>query len=635
MPKLNFIAPLLLSVALLIPADYSLADTAVISVDRAVGERSEVIDLHSAGLAVGDTLRIRDESGGLFTVEISRAHYSQSGNLLLSGRVLGGGSLVLVASSEGFVEGSLSSDGESYRLHSDGYTTITLTPVDRSNAIPIDDGIASTDTDPTAQAADQAGIREGVRSGMRRLAHRNNRLSISSITDEAVFPVYEPRSVVDILIYYDNSMTDPIGIAEFVVEYANWIFERNQTGLQVRIAELVSVPISDNLTNRQVFDLLEGKQAPFSDFDTDRSRARADLVHVLRDSNPSSSNNCGLGRFSVWAGYGYRDDVYGVTQWQPDTGGSYCLDLTFTHEIGHNLGLAHARSEHDELIVASYDYSYATLSAGVFQTVMAGGFYDEQSEALSAPETTCFGVPCGVSPAKSNSADNRRATMNAMRLVAAYEGAGYDYASLQEYGVDSSCSDGTPFRGVRIRNNSQYDLEVVYRTFLRADGSPYFEGGPDAGELTIASGDSRGRGFCGNGEDQPIGSEVREAVFHYRNPETGEVFEGTHIYFDDDYTGEYATVRAAAAEGGSVVGNPSLYSRVDDSVRITFEPNYGYKLSDVSGTCSGTLRNNVYTAEPIYGDCWAVGEFRELTGAERAQQHFTNLLDSIMAVRGR
>ena len=83
-----------------------------------------------------------------------------------------------------------------------------------------------------------------------------------------------------------------------------------------------------------------------------------------------------------------------------------------------------------------------------------------------------------------------------------------------------------------------------------------------------------------------------------------------------------------------MVGNPSLHAKVNAETEITFKPNSGYKLSSVSGTCPGSLHYNVYTAEPVYGDCWAIASFEPLEGVDLVQQHFTNLLQTVMSVRG-
>ena len=83
-----------------------------------------------------------------------------------------------------------------------------------------------------------------------------------------------------------------------------------------------------------------------------------------------------------------------------------------------------------------------------------------------------------------------------------------------------------------------------------------------------------------------------------------------------------------------MVGNPSLHTRIDREVELTFEPDYGFKLLDVTGTCPGSLHNNVYTVEPLYGDCWAVAQFEPLESSGLIQQRFDSLLDSVLGAKG-
>ena len=111
--------------------------------------------------------------------------------------------------------------------------------------------------------------------------------------------------------------------------------------------------------------------------------------------------------------------------------------------------------------------------------------------------------------------------------------------------------------------------------------------------------------------------------------------EGTHLLWDDEYDGDYATVRAAAGDNGTVIGNPSFHARVDAEVEITFEPDYGYKLVEVTGTCPGWLHYNVYSAAPIFGDCWAVARFEEWDQRDRTMNQVNTLFNSVMSVRGK
>ena len=66
---------------------------------------------------------------------------------------------------------------------------------------------------------------------------------------------------------------------------------------------------------------------------------------------------------------------------------------------------------------------------------------------------------------------------------------------------------------------------------------------------------------------------------------------------------------------------------------IAFQPDYGCQLINVSGTCPGSLHYNVYTAEPVYGDCWAVASFRPLGPAQLIERQFNELLQSVMSFK--
>ena len=356
-------------------------------------------------------------------------------------------------------------------------------------------------------------------------------------------------------------------------------------------------------------------------------------MHFLRGASADASEACGTAGLAVERGLGLRYRNVGNSIIKDG-----CPIDIFAHEFGHNLGLGHDRAtaeDKDGGDGGAYFYSYGSRVAGEYRTVMAYGRSEYPPyNTYSWPEATCSNSPCGAFPFRSDSADNRRTIENTKRIVSGFGGA-FEYGAIHEYPDTGTCGSGDePWRGISINNSSASEIEVRYVAYLKADGSLY--NGRDFGskEFVIDAGSDRGWGYCGKESDNPIGGSIREAYFVYENPETGELIEGTHVFFDDNYTGDYAVVRAAAGVGGSVVGNPSLHAKVNAETEITFKPNSGYKLSSVSGTCPGSLHYNVYTAEPIYGDCWAIASFEPLEGVDLVQQHFTNLLQSVMSVRG-
>jgi hypothetical protein len=597
--------------------------------------------VRSVSVEAGDYLQLKTKSGEAFQVQVERVRRTHFGNYSIAGKTKSGGVFISVISPSGTVLGSLSEGYDNYRLSGDNGKIFlqrqdpSLRPqaIDSGAAPPAKFGSA-VDVDVTVST-----ISEPLDYLQRRLADGD---SVAKTAEkQTTYPVYKADSTIDILIYYDDDLADPFEVIDYVIEYSNVIYSFSKMGMELRVADAIPKNIDNATDNTALLTAMREATSPFAMIESDRTTAQADLIHTIRVNKADTSEGlCGIATFSVYLGTPYRGSVHGVTEWLPLQTGRYCADRSFTHEIGHNLGGAHNRDDYSADTLANgtsaYFYSFGSYRPSVYSTIMSvdEGSFDNLYLTFSTPSLTCDGVPCGVAPSESDSADNRRTLMNTKHFIAAYNGSDFDHAAIQNKPRYTSCSDGTPFRGINISNNSQYSLEVMSRTFLRADGSSYFTGAFDDGEFVLQAGYNNSWGYCREEDDQPVGSEITEAFFTYKNPETGEEVEGTHIFFDDDYDGDYGIVRAAAGVGGSVVGHPSIHARVDAEVEITFEPNDGYKLDEVTGTCPGSLHYNVYTAEPLYGDCWAVASFRPLESQERVQQHFNNLLDIVMFGRG-
>ena len=575
----------------------------------------EVVDLSSLQVVVGDRLRLRIENYDDIVVTVSRSFISESENLVLSGEVSAFNSLTMVIGSDGTVVGSISTKENSFRLYSENGSAFAKW-LDPFRTRPrVDPEISEPKIDNTKlNSVDQI----------------DNPASVSFITDRTLYPTYEAYGTrIDLYIYYDKGLDAPHETIDYLTEVANYVFNNMLIDLEVRVVGKKKVTVSSSAVLDDLVEDMKSNNPPFDSIDTDISTTGADLVHFIVGEHKNDDKYCGLAQIGPWRGLGFRDDVSGASYY-----GGGCYNDTFIHELGHNLGSLHDR-ETDPDGTGAYHYSRGSRVAGEYRSVMA---YGSESEfpiypTFSWPTIKCGDVACGVPAFRQDSADNRRSITNVKRLVSAYRG-GFNYAAIQEYPGAGTCDAEEPWRGPRFRNNSNYSVEIMHVAYLSGDSSPYYLKSFNSNELIVSPGDSQGWGFCGEGDDQPIGDEIKEAFYVYENPETGELIEGTHVFFDDNYSGDYAVVRAAAGVGGSVVGNPSLHAKVSAETEITFKPNSGYKLSSVSGTCPGSLHYNVYTAEPIYGDCWAIASFEPLEGVDLVQQHFTNLLQSVMSVRG-
>jgi len=593
----------------------------------------------------GDLLRLATERGDTFNVQVERVRRTRLGNYSIAGTTASGGMFISVISPAGAVLGYLSKGYDSYHL-SGANGKVFLNLQDPSlQPQRIDSGAAflaplqSPDHDGSIQ---YQGVELHPADGGRTA---DSNWGATKTDQQTAYPTYTVEPFIDVLIYYDDELEDPEGVIDYVVEYSNYIYQFTEMGIELRVADAIALAIDNETDNTALLEAMGDANPPFTSIASDRSNSRADLVHTLRvNKADNTEENCGIAPYSVYRGFPFRDlgAVVAVTEWRPPTesGNYFCSAETFTHEIGHNLGAAHQRDDYspDDLagVQAAYFYSHGSYQSGVYSTVMSvdEGRAVDLYNTFSTPLFACGGVACGVSPSEDDAADNRRTLMGTKFWVAPYEGAGFNYAAIYETPWSSTCEEETKgFRGVLVANNSKYRLEVKSRTFLESDGSVFFAAPFESGQFVLEPGGNGAWGYCRDDEDQPIGSIVTEAFFTYENPVTGEEVEGTHVFFDNDYEGDYALVKALAGKGGSVVGNPSLHSRVDEEVELTFEPDYGFKLARISGTCPGSLHNKVFTAEPSYGDCWAVAEFEPLSGSEFIEQRFDDLLDSVLMVR--
>jgi len=582
----------------------------------------EVINVGDLQLVAGDRLILRSGIYADISTTVYNAYVSEDGNKLFFGEVGEEGAFRLVVSPEGAVLGSVSTGMKSFNLSSLGNVPVIELLDPFQNQLP--EEAAPIQGESELLGPVELNVEEAI--GNSRAAPPTN----------LKFPEYSAgETVIDIFFYHDEELFSsyaPSVIIDYLVGYTNDIFDIMGVNTKVRAVGQKQIDIAEDSLDTDVLKDMRERNSPFADIDSYIQSTGADLIHYVRGSD-SSGGACGLAHLAVQSGLGSRAYGVGLTAFRTEG----CLtnqDRSFTHEVGHNMGTNHNRE--DASSAPAYYYSYGSRVAGDYRTIMAYGGESTYPlvRTFSWPEVTCYGSVCGTPPNSSDSADNRRSVANTKRLVSGF-GGDFKYAAVQEYPYIGSCSSASEtFKGAVIRNNLNYDLEAVYLAYLSEDGSLVTGIDLEALEFVVASGTLNGRGFCHAEDDHPVGTTIREAYYVYKNPETGALIEGTHVFFDDNYSGDYAVIRAAAGAGGSVVGNPSLHARVNAETEIAFKPNYGYKLSGVSGTCPGSLHYNVYTAEPVYGDCWAIASFKPLEGVDLIQQHFSNLLQTVMSVRG-
>ena len=195
---------------------------------------------------------------------------------------------------------------------------------------------------------------------------------------------------------------------------------------QVRREEVIySESGSSKITRGRDLDRLRHPRDSYMDgVHQIRDTVGADLVHLIVDWTEGSS--CGI---AYYLSNPRPDGAFGITHY------SCHRQYSFTHELGHNMGLQHDRYAEDGGSPSLYNYGYVNRRAvrpnppasALWRTIMA---YNEECAdqrpkvfcdripRFSNPDQSYQGYPLGIPYNSSSSADARR-TLNETRTAVA------------------------------------------------------------------------------------------------------------------------------------------------------------------------------------------------------------------------
>jgi Metallo-peptidase family M12B Reprolysin-like/Bacterial Ig domain len=217
-----------------------------------------------------------------------------------------------------------------------------------------------------------------------------------------------------------------------LVAQTNQAMIDSDVAIRIRLVGVRETTYSDTTANTTALNEITGvgaRPATLANVPTWRNETGADLVMMLRPFNRAGNVNCG----QAWiTGSGVRsaagDSNYGysVVSEGADSAGSgvYCEDTTFSHEIGHNLGLMHDRKNVQTARInagcaiaadaldqchtygAQYYAFGATLpgATGTKGTIMST-VRPRLNRYSNAAQFNCDGVQCGVPHPKADSCD--------------------------------------------------------------------------------------------------------------------------------------------------------------------------------------------------------------------------------------
>jgi len=247
-----------------------------------------------------------------------------------------------------------------------------------------------------------------------------------------------PQSTVDVMVVYTPSLVTQLGSGlqarlDQLISIANQAYIDSEVAIKLRLVHSAPVAYSDSTSNDTALYELSGSSgsgpvtipASLANVAGWRNTYGADLVVLMRAFNSAQHISCGVG----WVlGYGSEsltgDSEFGYSVVSNgSSGNSRCDDLTFVHEIGHNMGNMHDRRTDPSSTTGVFPYSFGYGVDNSFVTVMGYPTYYTNAPTIgkfSNPSLLCNGQACGVGGTGSTSANNALSMNNIRDEVAIF-----------------------------------------------------------------------------------------------------------------------------------------------------------------------------------------------------------------------
>ncbi|PZU52609.1 MAG: hypothetical protein DI561_12285 [Thauera sp.] len=241
------------------------------------------------------------------------------------------------------------------------------------------------------------------------------------------------ETMIDLLVLYTPGFKKKHGsvfgtrIAQLVA-LANQAYVDSGVPMRLRLVASEQVNDSDTTGNSTTLSALARATGAYRTVPALRKKYGADLVTVVRPFYMTAQGgSCGVGYVGGYNGSNiayYGNYAYSVVSDGRDMAGSnyYCTDYTFTHELGHNMGLMH-----DRATVArqgggqgSHPYAFGHGRSGSFGSIMS--YISPVIGRFSNPDLTdCGGsFACGVPVTDPASAHNALALRNNRAAVSSW-----------------------------------------------------------------------------------------------------------------------------------------------------------------------------------------------------------------------
>jgi hypothetical protein len=254
-------------------------------------------------------------------------------------------------------------------------------------------------------------------------AQANYDQALKALNDAKAALVVPPPSgttggpVVDLMVLYTTAGQTADYAKQritLLVTASNQAYVDSNIKMKLRLVYTEPTPYIDNNSNLQALYDLAGDRGAFAGIAQKRVQYGADLVFLFRPLYAQTAGSCGTtyvefaqgGTANKSLGYGTIGDGSSKDALK----NYYCAVNTFTHEIGHSLGLVHDRE--NSSFSGVFNYAYAWGVQGTFATIMS--YKQPMLMYFSTPAlaTKCAGQPCGYAETDAARSSDQAKSVN-------------------------------------------------------------------------------------------------------------------------------------------------------------------------------------------------------------------------------